>query len=134
MKKFLPLLLLLLAPVWAAPLAEAADVEVALSGGELNTEIRKAIQAKVTSGEVAFDSIKVTLTGSSSITSTIVIPYSGTFASSDSSSHLSHDQQTRGRWRDADVAGGGPTLQNQLERHRDVLQHDPERWNQQRWN
>ena len=85
MKKFLPLLLLLLAPVWAAPLAEAADVEVALSGGPLNTAIHDAIQAKVTSGEVAFDSIKVTLTGSSSITSTIVIPYSGTFASSDSS-------------------------------------------------
>lgn len=83
MKKFLPLLLLLLAPVWAAPLAEAADVEVALNGGPLNTAIHDAIQAKVNTGEVAFDSIKVTLTGSSSVNSTITIPYSDMFLSSD---------------------------------------------------
>lgn len=89
MKKFLPLLLLLLAPVWAAPLAEAADVEVALSGGPLNTAIHDAIQAKVNTGEVAFDSIKVTLTGSSSVNSTITIPYIDTFTSSDGITSIS---------------------------------------------
>lgn len=83
MKKFLPLLLLLLAPIWAAPMAEAGDVEVPLNGGSLNTAIHDAIQAKVNTGEVAFDSIKVTLTGSSSVNSTITIPYTDNFDSSD---------------------------------------------------
>ena len=85
MKKFLLLLLLLLAPVWAAPVSESADVEVELDGGQLNTAIHDAIQAKVTSGEVAFDSIKVTLRGAPSVTSPITIPYTGNFDSSDSS-------------------------------------------------
>ena len=89
MKKFLPLLLLLLAPVWAAPMAEAGDVEVALNGGPLNTAIHDAIQAKVDTGEVAFDSIKVTLTGSSSVNSTITIPYINTFTSSDGITSIS---------------------------------------------
>lgn len=59
MKKFLPLLLLLLAPVWAAPLAEAATKTVS-SEGDLKTALLSLASEDIT--EIVINS-DITLTG-----------------------------------------------------------------------
>ena len=59
MKKFLPLLLLLLAPVWAAPLAEAATKTVSSEDG-LKTALLSLASEDIT--EIVINS-DITLTG-----------------------------------------------------------------------